>query len=163
MTARAATAGLAAAARVALAGAVVLVVAACGSGDQEDPGMVRNGPSFHSAGPRARTELRDVLESQAELIAAGDWEEYFQLFVPTERARCSADVFAIFAEQIYGPLRDRAEGSTLSANLVDVKINGFRASVEYQLVLQDYGLATESSTDSYLKLGERWFIDEQAC
>ncbi|HEX2274016.1 MAG TPA: hypothetical protein VHG90_09105, partial [Acidimicrobiales bacterium] len=107
--------------------------------------------------------INEVLERQARLIASGDWEEYFQLFVPTERARCSPELFALFAEQIYGPLRDRAEGSTLSANLVDLKVSGFRASVEYQLVLREYGLATQASTDSYLKLGDRWFIDEQAC
>ena len=149
------------AARVAVAGCVV-VAAACGSGEPEQRPM-RKAPSFHSAGPRAQTELRALLDWQARLIAAGRWEQYFQLFVPTERARCSPEVFALFAEQIYGPLRERAEGSTLSANLVDVKLSGFRASVEYQLVLQESGLATESSTDSYLKLGDRWFIDEQAC
>ena len=124
---------------------------------------MRRAPSFHSAGPEARSEIAEVLESQARLIAAGDWEEYFQLFVPTERARCSPELFALFAEEIYGPLRARAEGSSLSANLVDLKVSGFRASVEYQLVLTELGLATQASTDTYLKLGDRWFIDEQAC
>jgi hypothetical protein len=151
-----------AAGRLLVAGVAVLALAACGSRGEE-PRVLRNGPSFHSAGPEAREEINEVLEWQARLIAEGDWEQYFQLFVPTERARCSPEIFALFAEQVYGPLRQRAEGSTLSANLVDLKVNGFRASVEYQLVLREYGLATQASTDSYLKLGDRWFIDEQAC
>lgn len=150
------------AARALLGGVAVVAVAACGSRGPEQQ-TLRKAPSFHSAGPEAREEIHEVLESQADLIAAGDWEQYFQLFVPTERARCSPELFALFAEQIYGPLRDRAEGSKLSANLVDLKVSGFRASVEYQLVLQEYGLATQASTNSYLKLGDRWFIDEQAC
>jgi hypothetical protein len=148
--------------RALVAAAAIAALAACGSRGEE-PERLRAGPSFHSAGPEARSEINDVLESQARLIAEGDWEQYFQLFVPTERARCSPELFALFAEQIYGPLRDRAEGSTLSANLVDLKVSGFRASVEYQLVLREHGLATEASTDTYLKLGDRWFIDEQAC
>ncbi|HEX2274638.1 MAG TPA: hypothetical protein VHG90_12265, partial [Acidimicrobiales bacterium] len=90
------------AARALLAGFAVVAVAACGSRGEE-PQTLRNAPSFHSAGPEAREEINEVLERQARLIASGDWEEYFQLFVPTERARCSPELFALFAEQIYGP------------------------------------------------------------
>jgi len=148
-------------ASVALLVAVTVAGGACGSDDESD--TFRAGPAFHSAGPEARLELQEVLQSQAELIAVGNWKDYFELYVPTERARCSAAVFGIFAEQIWMPLRDQAGGKSLAARVLDVKVNGFRAAVDYQMVVRGSDIATQQSTDSYLKLGSRWFIEEPAC
>lgn len=152
---------LGAVARIAGVAVVVMIAGACGS--DGEPDTFRAGPAFHSAGPEARTELQAVLESQAELIVAGDWTRYYELYVPTERARCSAVAFGIFAEQQWSQLRQEVQGMTLSARVADVKVNGFRATVQYQLVVTESALATQLSTNSYLKLGDRWFIQEEAC
>ena len=146
---------------IVLVATAVVASAACGADGGSE--QLRTGPAFHSAGPKAFTELEAVLQSQAELIAAGDWPKYFELYVPTERQRCSPEVFGIFAEQIWSELREQAKGMDLAARVVDVKLNGFRAAVDYQLVVRGSDLATQQSTDSYLKLGDRWFIEEQAC
>ena len=143
---------------------VVLVAAgagACGRGSEER--TVRIGPSFHSAGLESREELESVLAKQAESIAASDWRSVYEMYVPTERRRCSFEEFILMAEQTFGGLRDQAEGTVLAAEVTNVRVNGFRAAVDYRLVLPDYGLATEPQSAQYLKLVDRWFIDEEAC
>ncbi|MDQ4132530.1 MAG: hypothetical protein M3179_04830 [Actinomycetota bacterium] len=149
-----------------LTGIVLAVVVTVGAGAcrrTPEEQTVRIGPSFHSAGLESRKELEAVLDKQAASIAASDWEAVYQMYVPTERERCSLEEFALMAEQTLGGLRDQAKGAELAAQITDVRINGFRASVDYQLVLPDYGLATEPQSGRYLKLVNRWFIDEQAC
>lgn len=42
-------------------------------------------------------------------------------------------------------------------------MNGFRASVDYQFALPNFNLASTAQTSHYLKLGDKWFIDEKAC
>ena len=150
--------------RVATVALAVLVVAgagACGRDSEEQ--TVRIGPSFHSAGLESREELEAVLDQHARSIAASDWESVYRMYVPTERQRCTLGQFVLMAEQTFGGLRDQAEGTSLAAEVTAVKVNGFRASVDYRLVLPDYGLATPAQTARYLKLVNRWFLDEKAC
>ncbi len=141
---------------------VAVGAGACGRGEPEER-TVRIGPSFHSAGLASREELESVLDMQARSIAASDWESVYQMYVPTERQRCAFEEFLLMAEQTFGGLRDQAEGTALFAEVTDVRISGFRASVDYRLVLPDYGLATQPQSARYLKLVDRWFIDEKAC
>ena len=151
--------------RGAAVGVAVLLAtgaAACGRGEPEER-TVRIGPSFHSAGIGSREELESVLEEQARSNATSDWESVYQMYVPTERRRCTFGEFTLMAEQTFGGLRDQAEGSVLMAEVTDVRVNGFRASVDYRLILPDYGLATQPQSARYLKLVDRWFIDEKAC
>ena len=148
-------------AAVAVAVLVAVGAGACRRGPEEQ--TVRIGPSFHSAGPESREELESLLDKQARNIAAGDWRSVYAMYVPTERRRCTLGEFVLMAEQKFGGLRDQAEGTALAAEITDVRINGFRASVDYQLVLPDYGLATQPQSARYLKLVDRWFIDESAC
>ena len=140
----------------------VLLLPGCAS-RHESTKPILLGPSFHSAGARAKDELQAVLDSQAKSILASDWRSYYQLYVPTERRRCDYPEFATMAEQVFGGLRDQAAGSTLVADVTDMKINGFRAAVDYRLVLPDFGLATQPQTAHYVKLVDRWFLDEKAC
>ena len=143
---------------------VLLVLAGAGAcGREPEEQTVRLGPSFHSAGLESREELESVLSRQARSIAASDWESVYLMYVPTERQRCSFEEFYLMAEQRLGGLRDQAKGAQLAAEVTDVRINGFRASVDYRLVLPDYGLATQPQSARYLKLVDRWFIDEKAC
>ena len=124
---------------------------------------MRIGPSFHSAGLESREELESVIDKQARSIAASDWKSVYEMYVPTERRRCSLEEFELMAEQTLGGLRDQAEGTQLAAEVTDVRVNGFRAAVDYRLVLPDYGLATQPQSARYLKLVDRWFLDETAC
>jgi hypothetical protein len=150
--------------RLAAVAVAVLVVAGAGAcGRKPEERTVRIGPSFHSAGIGSREELESVLEKQARSIAASDWASVYEMYVPTERQRCSLAEFMLMAEQTFGGLRDQAEGSALMAEVTDVRVNGFRASVDYRLILPDYGLATQPQSARYLKLVDRWFIDEKAC
>jgi len=148
-------------AAIALAVLVAVGAGACGRDPEER--TVRIGPSFHSAGLGSREELESVLDKQARSIAASDWESVYEMYVPTERQRCTLGEFTLMAEQTFGGLRDQAEGSTLMAEVTDVRVKGFRASVDYRLILPDYGLATQPQSARYLKLVNRWFIDEKAC
>ena len=147
----------------AVALAVLVAAGAAGCGRDPEERTVRIGPSFHSAGLESREELESVLEKQARSIAASDWKAVYQMYVPTERQRCSLGEFVLMAEQTLGGLRDQAEGTDLAAEVTDVRVNGFRASVDYRLVLPDYGLATQPQSARYIKLVDRWFIDEKAC
>lgn len=122
-----------------------------------------DGPSFHSAGPGAQEEIQSVLDSQARSIVAGDWGALLAMFIPTERARCQLDDFAASSEESFAGLRERSKGSKLAARMSDLHLNGFRAAVDYQFFLPTFGLATTAQTSHYLKLGDRWFIDEKAC
>jgi hypothetical protein len=150
--------------RSAAAAVAFLVVAAAGAcGRDPEERTVRIGPSFHSAGLESRQELELVLAEQARSIAAGDWERVYRMYVPTERQRCSLMDFVPMAEETFGGLRDQAEGTELAAEVTGVRVNGFRASVDYRMVLPDYGLATQPQSARYLKLVDRWFIDEKAC
>lgn len=148
---------------VGIALALVVAVGAGACRRQPEERTVRIGPSFHSAGIGSRMELEAVVARHARSIAASDWESVYQMYVPTERQRCSIEEFVLMAEQTLGGLRDQAEGTQLAAEVSDVRINGFRASVDYRLVLPDYGLATEPQSARYLKLVDRWFLDEKAC
>jgi len=121
------------------------------------------GPSFHSAGPTAKDELQQVLDSQADDIAFSNWRRLYDLFVPTERTRCGFEEFLVSADQTFGTLRDRAEGSTITAEVSSVQVAGFRAKVDYRFMLRSIGLATAPQTARYLKLGDQWFLDEKAC
>lgn len=150
------------AAGLAVAVAVAAGAGACGRGEPEER-TVQIGPSFHSAGLQSREELESVLTRQARSIAASDWESVYFMYVPTERQRCAFEEFVLMAEQTLGGLRDQAQGTELAAEVTDVRINGFRASVDYRLVLPDYGLATQPQSARYLKLVDRWFLDEPAC
>ena len=150
--------------RVVAVALAVLVAAGVGaSGREPEERTVRIGPSFHSAGLESRQELESVLARHARSIAASDWESVYLTYVPTERRRCAFADFVLMAEQTFGELRDQAEGTDLAAEVTDVRIKGFRASVDYRLVLPDYGLATQPQSARYLKLVDRWFLDEKAC
>ncbi len=120
-------------------------------------------PSFHSAGPGAREQIQAVLDTQAGSIVTGDWAGLLAMFIPTERSRCSLDSFTEGSEQSFAGLRERAKGSGLSAKMSGLHVDGFRASVDYQFVLPAFGLTTAAQTSHYLKLGDRWYIDEKAC
>jgi hypothetical protein len=120
-------------------------------------------PSFHSAGPAAQDELQSLLDAQARSIGGADWQALYELFVPTERTRCTLDQFVRSATSTFGSLHDQAKGSTLGAQLSDVKVTGFRASVDYRFVLPALGLSSPAQSAHYLKLGDRWYIDEKAC
>jgi hypothetical protein len=149
-----------------MAAVVVAVLVAAGAGAcarEPEERTVRIGPSFHSAGLESREELESVLDQQARSIAASDWKRVYEMYVPTERQRCTLGEFVLMAEQTFGGLRDQAEGTALAAEVTDVRVNGFRASVDYRLVLPDFGLATQPQSARYLKLVNRWFIDEKAC
>ncbi len=148
-------------AAVLLAVVVASSASACRRTPEEQ--TVRIGPSFHSAGLESRKELEAVLDKQAESIAASDWKSVYEMYVPTERERCSLAEFVLMAEQTLGGLRDQAQGAELAAQVTDVRVNGFRASVDYRLVLPDYWLATQPQSARNLKLVNRWFIDERAC
>ncbi|HYX43951.1 MAG TPA: hypothetical protein VE760_02835 [Acidimicrobiales bacterium] len=148
-------------AAVALAAVTAVGAGACSRAPEER--TVRIGPSFHSAGLESRKELESVLDKQARSIAAGDWGSVYAMYVPTERRRCPFEDFVLMAEQTFGGLRDQAEGTGLAAEVTDVRVSGFRASVDYRLVLPDYGLATQPQSARYLKLVDRWFLDEKAC
>ena len=148
-------------AAVALAVLVAVGAGACSREPEER--TVRIGPSFHSAGLESREELELVLDKQARSIAVSDWESVYEMYVPTERQRCTLREFEVMAEETFGGLRDQAEGTALAAEVTAVRVNGFRASVDYRLVLPDYGLATQPQSARYLKLVDRWFIDEKAC
>ncbi len=119
-------------------------------------------PSFHSAGPGAQDEIQSVLDVQAVSIANGDWSGLLAVFIPTERSRCSLDNFVEVSEKSFGGLRVRAQGSKLTAKMTDLHLDGFRATVDYEFVLPTFGLSS-TETSHYLKLGDRWFIDEKAC
>jgi hypothetical protein len=146
---------------VAAALLVAVLGAGCSSGHKRETILI--GPSFHSAGVKAKEELQAVLESQARSITSSDWRSLFQLHVPTERSRCDYEQYALMAEETFGGLRDQAQGTVLSADVTNVKVMGFRASVDYRLVLADYGLSTPPQEAHYLKLADRWFLDEKAC
>jgi len=120
-------------------------------------------PSFHSAGPGAQDEIQSVLDAQAGSIVTGNWKALLEMFIPTERSRCSLESFTEASEQSFAGLRERARGSALKAKMSDLQLDGFRASVDYQFLLPTFGLATTAQTSHYLKLGDRWFIDEKAC
>jgi hypothetical protein len=120
-------------------------------------------PSFHSAGAGARDEIQSVLDSQAQAIVNGDWSSLLEKFIPTERSRCTPDSFAEVAEESFGALRVRAQGSPLVAEISGLHVDGFRASVDYQFALPNFNLAGTAQTSHYLKLGDKWFIDEKAC
>ncbi|MDQ6797082.1 MAG: hypothetical protein M3011_03480 [Actinomycetota bacterium] len=137
-----------------------LLAAACA---RDNPTYSINEPSFHSAGPGAQDEIQSVLDAQAGSIVSGDWSGLLALYIPTERSRCPVGAFADASEQSLGGLRVRAQGSTLTAKMSDLHLDGFRASVDFQFVLPTFGLATTAKTSHYLKLGDRWFIDEKAC
>lgn len=139
---------------------VALVSAAC---SRSHPTYRVDSPSFHSAGPAAQEELQSLLDSQAHNIVVGDWRRLFELFVPTERSRCNFDQFVHSADDTFGSLRDQAQGSPLATEVSGVQVRGFRASVDYRFVLPALGLASPSQTAHYLKLGDRWYIDEKAC
>ncbi len=119
-------------------------------------------PSFHSAGPGAQDEIQSVLDSQAGSIVSGDWTALLAMYIPTERARCTLASFTEASEQSYSGLRVRAQGD-LTAKLSGLHLDGFRALVDYQFVLPTLGVAPTAQTSHYLKLGDRWFIDEKAC
>jgi hypothetical protein len=151
-------------ARGAAVALAVVVAAGAGACDREpEEQTVRIGPSFHSAGLESREELESVLDKHAKTIAASDWRSLYEMYVPTERRRCSLTEFVLMAEQTFGGLRDQAEGTVLAAEVTSVRVNGFRAAVDYRLVLPDYGLATDPQSAEYIKLVDRWFIDEEAC
>ncbi|MGI9033001.1 MAG: hypothetical protein ACR2HY_04860 [Acidimicrobiales bacterium] len=120
-------------------------------------------PSFHSAGPGATEELQSVLDSQAASIGGADWRSLYDQFVPSERSRCSYDQFLRSATGIFGPLHDQAGSSALAAQVSRVQVSGFRASVDYKFVLPASGLASPAQSAHYLKVGDRWYIDEKAC
>jgi len=120
-------------------------------------------PSFHSAGPGARDEIQSVLDAQAGSIVTGNWKALLEMFIPTERSRCSLESFTEASEKSFAGLRERARGSALKAKMSDLHLDGFRASVDFQFLLPTFGLATTAQTSHYLKLGDRWFIDEKAC
>ncbi|MGI8776076.1 MAG: hypothetical protein ACR2LJ_01485 [Acidimicrobiales bacterium] len=142
---------------VALAG---VLAAACA---QSRPTYSVNEPSFHSAGTGARDEIQSVLDSQAQSIVNGDWDSLLAKFIPTERSRCTPGSFAEVAEQSFGGLRVRAQGSPLVAEISGLHVDGFRASVDYQFALPAFNLSSTAQTSHYLKLGDQWFIDEKAC
>jgi len=142
---------------------VVLAGLLAGGCARSRPSYSVNEPSFHSAGAGARDEIQLVLDSQAESIANGDWGSLLDKFIPTERSRCTPDSFAEVAEQSFGGLRVRAQGSPLVAEISGVHVDGFRASVDYQFALPAFNLSSTAQTSHYLKLGDRWFIDEKAC
>jgi hypothetical protein len=150
---------------VPLARAVVVVVAAllAAACAQSRPTYSVDQPSFHSAGAGARDEIQSVLDSQAQAIVNGDWSSLLDKFIPTERSRCTPDGFAQVAEQSFGALRVRAQGSPLVAEISGLHVDGFRASVDYQFALPSFNLASTAQTSHYLKLGDHWFIDEKAC
>ena len=149
--------------RTAPVAAVLAIALVSGCAQGSNPTYRVDGPSFHSAGPGAQDELQSVLDSQAKLIVAGDWAGLLALFIPTERARCRLDNFTEISEESFSDLRKRAGGSRLAAQMSDLELDGFRASVEYQFFLPTSGQATTAQTAHYLKLGDRWFIDEKAC
>jgi len=138
-----------------------LVVAACAQGG--GPTYTVDQPSFHSAGPQAEEEIQTVLDSQARTIGRGDWSALLAMYIPTERSRCPPDRFAEAADESYGELRNRAEGMRISATMSNLEVTGFRASADYQFVIAAQGLASPAQTAHYLKLGDRWFIDDKAC
>ena len=149
-----------------LAGAVAVVMGAfvlgaCAQG--AGPTYTVDQPSYHSAGPDAQQEIQSVLDSQARSIVRGDWSALLAMFIPTERSRCPLSRFTEVADESYGELRDRAQGSTIAARMSDVQVTGFRASADFQFVLPAQGLASPAQTAHYLKLGDQWFIDEKAC
>ncbi len=119
-------------------------------------------PSFHSAGPGAQEEIQSVLDAQAGSIVSGDWGSLLAMFIPTERARCTLATFTETSEQSYSGLRVRAQGK-LTAKMSGLHLDGFKASVDYQFILPTLRLSTAAQTTHYLKLGDRWFIDEKAC
>jgi len=130
---------------------------------RNNPSYTVNQPSFHSAGPGAQDEIQSVLDAQAGSIVTGDWKALLAMFIPTERARCTLASFTEASERSFSGLRERAQGSPLMAKVTDLHLDGFRASVDYQFVLPTFGLSTTAQTSHYLKLGDRWFIDEKAC
>ncbi len=148
-------------ASVVVAALVGLAPAACAQG--EGPTYRISEPSFHSAGPGAAEEIQTVLDVQADNIVLGDWPALLAMFIPTERSRCPIDRFAEIADQNYGELRARAQGTGIAARVADVQVAGFRATVDYQFVLPMQGLASPATKGNFLKLGDRWFIDEKAC
>jgi len=85
------------------------------------------------------------------------------MYIPTERSRCPLDRFAEAADESYGELRNRAEGMRISATMSNLEVAGFRASTDYQFVIAAQSLASPAQTAHYLKLGDRWFIDDKAC
>jgi len=119
-------------------------------------------PSFHSAGPGAQKEIQSVLDAQAGSIVSGDWSSLLAMFIPTERARCTLEKFTEASEQSFAGLRVRAQGK-ITAKMSGLHLDGFRASVDYQFILPTLRLSTTAQTSHYLKLGDRWFIDEKAC
>jgi len=143
---------------------VAMVLAALGVAGcaRDNPTYGINQPSFHSAGPGAQDEIQAVLDSQAGSIVTGDWTALLEMYIPTERARCTLASFTEASEQSYSGLRVRAQGK-LTAKVSGLHLDGFRASVDYQFVLPVLRLATMAQTSHYLKLGDRWFIDEKAC
>ena len=140
-------------------GALLLGACAQGAG----PTYTVDQPSYHSAGPDAQQEIQSVLDLQARSIVQGDWAALLAMFIPTERSRCPLARFAEVADESYGELRERARGSRITARMSDVQVAGFRASADYQFVLPAQGLASPAQSAHYLKLGDRWFIDEKAC
>ncbi len=143
--------------------ATVLAALAAGGCARGNPTYSIGQPSFHSAGPGAQEEIQAVLDSQAGSIVKGDWTTLLAMYIPTERARCTLESFAEASEQNFAGLLVRARGSELNAKMSGLQIDGFRASVDYQFLLPGLGLATTAKTSHYLKLGDRWFIDEKAC
>ncbi len=137
-----------------------LLTAGCA---RSNPSYSINEPSFHSAGPGAKEEIQSVLDAQAGSIVKGDWQGLLAMFIPTERSRCPLETFTDASEESFSGLRARARGSALEAKISDLHLDGFRASVDYQFLLPSFNLATTAQTAHYLKLGDRWFIDEKAC
>lgn len=136
----------------------LLLLAGCSASHRSPPTVVI-GPSYRDAGPATAKEIQAVLDVQAQSITDGDWRRYFDLYVPMERQRCSFDHFADLAALAFGGLRGP---SPVTAKVEAVEVDGYRASVGYRLFRDDTPLAPQR-TFHYLRVGDRWLLDEKAC
>jgi hypothetical protein len=136
----------------------LLLLAGCASSHSSSP-TVLIGPSYRKAGPATAKELQAVLDVQAQSITDADWRRYFDLYVPIERQRCSLDHFADLANLAFSELRG---ASPVTAKVEAVEVDGYRASVGYRLFRDDTPLAPQR-TFHYLRIGDRWYLDEKAC
>jgi len=138
-----------------------LVVAACAQGG--GPTYTVDQPSFHSAGPQAEEEIQTVLDSQARTIGRGDWSALLAMYIPTERSRCPLDRFAEAADESYGSCATalRECGSRPPCPTWRWPASGPRPTTSSSSPPRAWPALPQ--TAHYLKLGDRWFIDDKAC
>jgi hypothetical protein len=116
-----------------------------------------------AAGNRATStseasKVRSLLIHQVSLFNAGRWRQLWATYTPRFRSHCPYPRFAASGSQAR-PILGRAR-----VRNVAVRVTGRRAHVTYQLIARGrvFPGGTARSPDVYVRIGGRWFDEEDA-